>query len=103
MNEDFKNGLASGTRANYAGAIKRLARFGLQIDLVHDGWLSPPSELDLMFWASYLAHVEGLSPAYISQLMVGVQNGFLEFGKESPSERPPRPTTRWTTPGDAWD
>ena len=84
MNEDFKNGLASGTRANYAGAIKRLARFGLQINLVHDGWLSPPSELDLMFWASYLAHVEGLSPAYISQLMVGVQNGFLEFGKESP-------------------
>ena len=84
VEKDFGNGLAPGTRASYSGAIKRLARFGLQLDLVHDGWLRSPSELDLMYWASYLAHVEGLSPGYISQLMVGVQNGFLEHGFDSP-------------------
>ena len=84
VEKDFGNGLAPGTRASYSGAIQRLARFGLQLDLVHDGWLRSPSELDLMYWASYLAHVEGLSPGYISQLMVGVQNGFLEHGFDSP-------------------
>jgi hypothetical protein len=65
VTEDFNDGLAAGTRSAYTKAIKRLARFGLQIGLVHNGWLLPPSELDLMFWVSQLAHVEGLSPGYI--------------------------------------
>jgi hypothetical protein len=82
--EDFHDGLAAGTRSAYTKAIKRLARFGLQIGLVHNGWLLPPSELDLMFWVSQLAHVEGLSPGYIGTLLSGVQNSFLEWGCPSP-------------------
>lgn len=84
MTSDFKNGLAEGTRAGYASAVTRLARFGLHLGIVRNGWLLPPSELDLMFWCSHMAHVEHLSPGYISQLLSGVQNAFLEWGLPSP-------------------
>ena len=84
VTKDFSDGLASGTRSAYSKAVKRLARFGLQIGLVRDGWLLPPSELDLMYWVSQMAHVERLSPGYISTLLSGVQNSFLEWGCPSP-------------------
>lgn len=37
-----------------------------------------------MFWVTSMAYVEGLSPSYISQLLTGVQNAFVEWGSTSP-------------------
>ena len=80
----FRAGLADGTRASYSKGVRRLARFGLQLGLVHQGILTRPSELDLMFWVTSMAYIEQLSPSYISQLLTGVQNAFIEWGSPSP-------------------